>query len=163
MRGAWWQATKIGLGLTLLSAAAVSSAAPRDPPYWASIVASAAMLRAGPGTNFPATWRYVRPDLPVRVVQRLADWRRVVDPDGAEGWMRSNLLSDRRTALVIGGIQPLHARPDAGSRIDWRVEPGVVGRITRCAAGWCRFEVQHRTGYIETRGLWGVAPDEKVD
>jgi SH3-like domain-containing protein len=154
---------RIGLGLMLLTAAAASQAAPRELPYWASIAASAAMLRTGPGTNFPATWRYVRPDLPVRVVQRLAEWRRVVDPDGAEGWMRSNLLSEKRTALVRGGVQPLYARPDASARIDWRVEPGVIGRISRCAAGWCRFTVGERAGYIETRALWGVAPDEKVD
>jgi len=152
-----------GLALALLSVAAVSEAAPRDPPYWASIAASAAMLRTGPSTSFPATWRYIRPGLPVRVVQKRADWRRIVDPDGAQGWMRSNLLSERRTALVVGGVQPLHARPDAGSRVEWRVEPGVVGRITRCADGWCRLEVDRRSGYIETRGLWGVAPDERVD
>jgi SH3-like domain-containing protein len=154
--GAW----RIGAGLALLSIAALAGAARREPPYWVSISASAAMLRTGPGTNFPATWRYVRPGLPLRVVQLHADWRRVVDPDGAEGWIRSNLLSDQRTGMVIGGIQPLYARPDSDSRIEWRAEPGVVGRVTSCDDGWCRFDVQGRVGYVDAHGLWGVAPNE---
>jgi SH3-like domain-containing protein len=45
--------------------------------------------------------------------------------------------------------------PAPTSRISWRVEKGVVGRIDDCQNGWCRFDVAGRVGYIETDRIWG--------
>lgn len=139
-------------------------AAPKNvPPYWASIAGHSALMRTGPGTNFPATWRYVRTGMPLRVVQIHKDWRRVRDPEGTEGWMRSTLLSARRTAMVQGDARPLYAAPGGGGAVVARVEAGVVGGVARCADGWCRFQTQGRSGYVEERWLWGVDPDESLD
>ncbi len=137
-----------------------SIAAPRTLPYWASLSAGAVMMRAGPGRNFPAEWLYQRRGLPVKVVQTYteahAEWRRIADPDGTQGWVQANLLSEQRTALIIGDVQPLREHADADARIVWRAEPGVVGKITHCARGWCAFDVEGRSGFVEVGHLFGV-------
>jgi SH3-like domain-containing protein len=136
----------------------------RKPPYWASISAGKAMMRTGPGRNYPATWLYRRADLPVQVIETYPSWRKIRDPGGDEGWMLQNLLSDERTALVTGDApRPLHAEPDAASPIRYRAEPGVVGRISDCEKGWCRLDVGGREGFIRTDQIWGVDPGEKVE
>jgi SH3-like domain-containing protein len=134
----------------------------RKPPYWASISASKAMMRTGPGRTFPATWLYVRPDLPIKVVEVYPDWRKIEDPDGATGWMLVRLLSDTRTAIVEGdGPQPMHEKADGSSRVVARAEPGVVGRLSRCGAGWCQFDARGRKGFIRMGSIWGVDPEER--
>lgn len=130
--------------------------AQKKPPYWASISAGKARARTGPGRQFPATWLYQRPHLPVKVIETFPNWRKVQDPDGATGWMQANLLSEERTAIVRGEIRPMRAKPDIGASISWRAEPGVVGSITDCSDGWCRFEVAGKAGYIETSHIWGA-------
>ena len=121
------------------------------------------MMRTGPGRNFPATWLYVRADLPIQVIEVYQTWRKIRDPDGTIGWMMVQLLSDTRTALVRGDSpQPLHEDPDAASPVRFRAEPGVVGRISRCSDGWCFFDVGGRNGYIRTDQIWGVGPGETV-
>lgn len=152
----------LGLALVALSPAAAIAQSKKQVPYWVSIAAKEALLRTGPGTNYPATWKYIRPGLPLRVIQLHEDWRKVEDPEGEQGWVKSILLSEQRTAIVVGEISPLRATPDAEGRIDWRVAPGVVGKISRCRDGWCELDVKGRTGRIETRHLWGVAEDEVV-
>ncbi|MEH3104084.1 MAG: SH3 domain-containing protein [Sphingomonas phyllosphaerae] len=134
----------------------------KKPPYIGSIAASRARMRTGPGRNFPASWIYVRADLPVRVLEAFKEWRRVEDPDGTQGWMLNALLSSRRTAIVRG-TEPaeLRDRP-GGPTIVWRVQPGVVGRVTRCGNGWCRFDVKGQAGFIQTDRVWGVAPTEEL-
>ena len=57
------------LAAALLAVAAPASAQETRPPYWASIASGQAMMRTGPGRNYPGTWLYQRRDLPVRVVQ----------------------------------------------------------------------------------------------
>lgn len=153
----------IGVVAALSSPAVVFAAETRPVPYWASIAAGDALMRSGPGRNFPATWRYRRADLPVKVVQIHESWRKVREPDGTEGWMAAALLSIQRTAIVVGETRPMLAAPDGGARILWRVEPGVVGRIAHCAAGWCEFDVRGRAGYIRIEHIWGAEPREIVD
>ena len=158
------------IGVTLAFASAVGLLDPADlsaqvaknTPYFASISAGRARTRTGPGRDYPTMWLYVRADLPVRVVTIHKEWRKVEDPDGAQGWMRDNLLSEMRTGYVKGAIAELRERPAPAARVLWRVAPGVVGRLSRCADGWCRFDVRGRSGYVETRRLWGVAANETL-
>ena len=135
----------------------------KTPPYWASIVPGKARIRTGPGRNFPAIWLYQRRGLPVKVIATFPSWRKIQDPDGAQGWMQSNMLSDDRTGMVKDEIAPLRAKPDASAAIVWRAEPGVVGRLHKCRDGWCDFDVGGRRGWIEAAHLWGVAAGESVE
>jgi SH3-like domain-containing protein len=144
--------------LALLATAGAHAAdSEKKPPYWASITAGKALMRTGPGRNYPGTWLYVRPDLPVRVVETYPNWRKIRDADGATGWMLQRLLSDTRTALVTGAEpRPLHEGPDDHSPVVYRAEPGVVGRLSRCGGGWCMFDAKGRRGYIRVEHLWGL-------
>ncbi len=152
----WMLATVIAATLV-----ADAEAQRRKPPYYASISAGEARMRTGPGKNYPVSWVYRRADLPIRVVDIYQDWRKVADPDGTEGWMQVGLLADRRTGYVAGGVAELRARANGGARVDWRVAPGVVGRLRDCSGGWCWFDVAGRGGWIEQTRLWGVEPGEE--
>lgn len=154
----------IGIGAALLLGAS-AQAGPQDrkTPYWASISASEALMRTGPGRNYPAIWHYRRADLPILVVKVHENWRRVRDPDGTEGWMDAVLLSAQRTAMVAVPVATMRGAPDRGARVLWRAAQGVVGRIRHCEDGWCEFNVKGRAGYIETDALWGVDRHEVID
>jgi SH3-like domain-containing protein len=148
----------------VMALAVPAAAQDKKPPYWASIASGEAMMRAGPGRNYPGIWLYKRRDLPVRVVKTYPNWRMIEDPDGTRGWMLVTLLSDTRTAIVKPGEpRPIHAEADPQSPVRYRAEPGVVGRIEQCARRWCRIKVGKRDGYINTAAIWGVSEGETVD
>ena len=153
----------VAVALGVLSLAAAEAQRPRETPYWASISAGRAMMRTGPGRNYPATWLYIRPDLPIRVVEVYQNWRKIQDPDGTTGWMMAQLLSEARTGIVRGDEpRPMHEQADDRSTVRYRAEPGVVGRVSRCAAGWCHFDVRGKGGYIRVGHIWGVEPGESI-
>ena len=148
----------------VLAVSAAEAQRERPTPYWASISASRAMMRTGPGQNYPATWMYLRPDLPIRVIETYPNWRKIQDPDGETGWMLQRLLSDTRTALVTGDEpRPMHEARDAGSKVRYLAEPGVVGRLSRCSGGWCLLDVNGRQGYIRTEHFWGIEPGGSLE
>ena len=142
----------------------VAQAQPTRPtPYMASIASGRAMMRTGPGQNYPGIWLYTRRDLPIRVIEVYREWRKIQDPEGTTGWMLVSLLSDQRTAIVRGdGYAEMRDSPDEASARRYRAEANVVGRISRCADGWCNFDVRGRSGYIRVDRLWGVEPNEVV-
>ncbi|MBW8295791.1 SH3 domain-containing protein [Sphingopyxis sp.] len=150
--------SRLILAAAALTAVVGPAAAQSDPvklPYWASISVDEARMRKGPSPDVPVIWEYRRKDLPVKVVARHETWRKIVDPDGTQGWMAARLLSRTRTAIVTGDIRPLREAASASAAVAYRAEPGVVGRITDCADGWCRFNVKGRSGWIQTDHIWG--------
>lgn len=150
------------IALALLTGPA--AAADRKPPYWASIAAGEARMRTGPALTYPATWLYKRRDLPIRVLATYPSWRKVQEPDGTVGWMLVSLLSDTRTAIVSPGApRTLHSAPSDTAELAFRAAPGVIGRVSKCGAGWCRMDVKGRAGFIRTRDIWGVDADEQID
>lgn len=149
---------------SLLALSVAASAQDKKPPYWASIASGEAMMRTGPGRNYPGIWLYKRRDLPIRVIQVYPNWRKIEDSEGAQGWMLVSLLSDRRTAIVKSGDpRDLRVKPSASAPVRYRAEAGVVGRVDQCDGDWCRFAVGSRRGYVRQAELWGVAPGEEID
>lgn len=148
----------------LLGLATTASAQEKKPPYWASIASGEAMLRTGPGRNYPGTWLYKRRDLPIRVIQVYPNWRKIEDPDGEQGWMLVTLLSDRRTGIVKPGEpREIHVKPDANAPVRYRAEQGVVGRLDKCNGSWCRIKIGKREGFIAQTEIWGVSDGEVFD
>jgi SH3-like domain-containing protein len=150
------------LGLVVGDADAATKAAKREP-YFASIQAGRARMRTGPGRSYPASWLYQRADLPVKIIDSYGDWRKIEDPDGTQGWMLANLISTQRTAMVMGEVVQLLDAPRYGGKLQWRAAPGVVGRISQCARGWCYFDIRGRGGFVQADRLWGVDPDETLN
>lgn len=157
MRFGWVMLAAVVLGVT------APAVAQRKPPYWVSIDVDKAHMRTGPGRNYPASWLYKRRDLPLKVLDVYGEWRKVEDPGGTQGWMLRNFLDEKRTAIVVGGIAELRSAPQLDAHLNWRVEPGVVGAISKCGDGWCRFDVHGRSGYIEQSHIWGVEPGEVLN
>jgi SH3-like domain-containing protein len=149
-----------GMSMTALMPA-TGAPAQKRVPYYASISAGKARMRAGPGRTYPVIWLYQRADLPVKVlaVYDRGPWLKVEDPGGTQGWMLQSLVKDVRTGFVMGAPADLLDQPN-GARVRWRAASGVVGRLSRCARGWCYFDIRGRGGYVEATRLWGVDSDE---
>lgn len=139
--------------------APVAAQTARKLPYWVAISKDEARMRVGPSMDYPANWIYRRKNLPVKVVETYPNWRKVEDPDGTQGWMHVRLLKDDKTAIVVGETVTLRADPSDSAHALYRAEPGVVGRVSNCESGWCKFDVNGQRGYVEKSHLWG-ATDE---
>ncbi|WCP12432.1 hypothetical protein sphantq_00831 [Sphingobium sp. AntQ-1] len=145
-----------GVVASLMAAGAVWAGPGKPVPYWASLSQDEARMRVGPSLDYPSNWIYRRRDLPVKVVQVLGLWRKVEDPDGAQGWMHVRLLSDTPTAIVRSEVAPLRESPRDGARALFRAERGVVGRLGDCSGGWCNFDAKGQRGYVKASDVWGA-------
>ncbi|HLV08027.1 MAG TPA: SH3 domain-containing protein [Croceibacterium sp.] len=142
--------------LSLVVTASPAAAQNREVPYWAKLRAEEVNMRVGPSEAYPIEWVYRRQGLPVKVLRIMQGWRLVEDPDGERGWIVARLLHPDRAAIVIGdGLADMRAAADDASALRWRVEPGVVGNLGKCEAGWCQLDVEGRKGWVRADRLWG--------
>jgi len=132
-------------------------------PRYVSIKATEANARRGPSRSHRIDWVFQRRGMPVMIVAEHGHWRRVVDRDGAGGWVHYTLLSGERTAIVEADRLQLYQRPDRSSMVRAEAERGVIGGLRQCHADWCEMEVGGFRGWVETTALWGVEPGESFD
>ena len=114
-------------------------------------------MRVGPGEDYRISWVYRRAQLPLKVIRLKEGWRLVEDPGGARGWVLAQFLSRDRGAIIAGhGPAEMREKPGAGTKLLWRLQPGVVGKLGDCTTGWCSLNIGGRAGYVEQDRLWGA-------
>jgi SH3-like domain-containing protein len=154
--------------LAAVPAASAQDGGPRSTgqplPRFVSLSASIVNMRTGPGEQHPVMWVYRRNGLPVKVVGEFYQWRKVVDHEGAIGWIKSNLLSNRRKLLIVGsGMVDIKRNAAREARIVARAEPGVVGELETCDTAWCLIDLGRAEGWIPRAQVWGLLEGEKID
>ena len=143
----------------ILAFASPANAQDREVPYWATIRDSATALnmRVGPSEEYKIAWVYRRPGLPLKVLRVMEGWRLVTDPDGDQGWVAARLLSPQRGAIVVGeNAVAMRASPADNGQLKWRLEPGVIGQLGDCTAGYCEFDASGHRGWVRQDRLWGA-------
>ncbi|OLP59066.1 hypothetical protein BJF93_03850 [Xaviernesmea oryzae] len=160
------------MALSLLSGTAhaqVTKGASGLPlPRFVSLKSRSVNLRVGPSLDYAVSWRYLKPGIPVEIIQEYENWRRIRDAEGTEGWVNQALLSGERTALTApwmrgkgsGVFVNMRREAASGAGIVARLEPGVIVHVRECNGDWCRAETQGVGGWIAQSELWGAYPGE---
>jgi SH3-like domain-containing protein len=178
-----WAGAAIALGL-LAFAASTGTAMPanaqtaaqnvaRGPsglpiPRFVSLKSGRVNSRVGPGLNYAVEWLYMKPGLPMEILQEYDNWRKVRDSDGAEGWINQSLLSGKRTGIAAPWQRGKEARiallaePAEGATTIAVIEPGVIGTIKSCNGEWCEMSFQSYSGWLSQSLVWGAYPGETI-
>ena len=152
---------------------AATTAAPSGPqvgpvtgfpiPRYVSLKASEANARRGPSRSHRIDWVFLRRNMPVMVVAEHGHWRRIIDRDGAGGWVHYTMLSGVRTVIVEADMLPIMTRPDPSAMVRAQAERDVIAEVKQCRAGWCEIEAGGYRGWVDAAGLWGVGPGETIE
>jgi SH3-like domain-containing protein len=168
-------AALLSLGAGSSAIAAEAQAAIMGPsglplPRFVSLKSNRINLRVGPGRDYAVQWLYVKPGLPVEIIQEYDNWRRIRDADGTEGWVLQTLLTGKRSAVAApwgkdgrGSPIPLYSEAEETAVLNARLEPGVIGKIEACDGNWCRFEAKGHDGFVRQTDIWGAYPGEQFD
>ena len=131
-------------------------------PRFASLRANQVNARTGPGVRYPIDWVFQRRNMPVEITAEFENWRKIRDEQGTEGWVHRQMLSGKRSVIVIGEIQTMRRQANGGSPAVARLAPGVVAPVLECNGEWCRVEASGFRGWLPRAGTWGTKPGERV-
>lgn len=129
-------------------------------PRFVSLKASEGNVRRGPSLSHRIDWVFKHRGMPLQVVAEHGHWRRVVDREGAGGWVHYTLISGARTVLIDSPRVPLYKLADATSPLAAIAETGVIGRLGKCKENWCRVTVNGTKGWLKRSQVWGLFPGE---
>jgi SH3-like domain-containing protein len=128
-------------------------------PRFVSMKAAEGNVRRGPSLTHRIDWVFKHEDMPLQIVGEYGHWRRVVDREGAGGWMHYALLSGVRTVIVEQDLTPLTAKPLPDAPVRARAEAGVIATFEGCRGEWCRIAYGRTRGWVPASALWGLDRD----
>ncbi|MDG7055103.1 MAG: hypothetical protein LJD31_00915 [Wolbachia endosymbiont of Menacanthus eurysternus] len=120
-----------------------------------SIKSNKVNMRTGPGFHYPVTWIYTCKDLPLKVTEEFENWKKVCDIKEDCGWIKSNLLSNRRYAMIKEDTYG-YQKQNMDSKITMKIDEYVIMRIEKCNEKWCLLSSSKRKAWVQKKYIYGV-------
>jgi len=112
-------------------------------------------LRLGPSFEYPIKLIYKKKYLPVIILDRSENWRKIKDFESNSGWVHISQLSKRQTAINNKNNSILFKKPTIYSKPVARLESGRLVLIKKCNLKWCKITSGNFKGWIKKSYLWG--------
>ena len=111
-------------------------------------------LRQGPSLDHPIKLVYKKKFLPVLIVDKSYNFRKIIDHENNSGWIHISQLSKKK-----GGITTeksiLYKRPTLYSKPLANLEKGRLVIISKCNKDWCKIRTENFKGWISRNNIWG--------
>ena len=112
-------------------------------------------VRYGPTFDSEIKYIYKKKNLPVRIIDKKENFRRIVDLKNNSGWIHVSQLK-KINSIIILEDKLLFKKPSKFSKPTLRLEKGRLLIIKKCQKKWCNVETEKFSGWIENENVWGV-------
>ena len=112
-------------------------------------------LRQGPSLDHPIKLVYKKKFLPVLVIDKSYNFRKIIDHENNSGWIHISQLSKKKSAINTKNYLLIFKKPTIYSKPIARLELGRLVLIKKCNLKWCKITSGKYSGWIEKNYLWG--------
>ena len=123
--------------------------------YFVTLRNNITNLRKGPSFDYPVKIFYKKKYLPVLILDRSNNFRKIKDHENNTGWIHVSQLSQKKAALsnidrvVMFKNSTIFSTPLAV------LEKGRLCLILKCNDEWCKIKTGKYSGWVKKENLWG--------
>ena len=122
--------------------------------YFLMLKNSKVNVRIGPGLDYPIKFIYRKKYLPVKVIDKKENFRKVIDHKKNSGWIHISQLKKVNSIIVLSD-RILFKKPTLNSKPIANIKSGRLFFLEKCKNDWCEVKSQNYTGWINTEDVWG--------
>ena len=111
-------------------------------------------VRYGPGFNYPIKFIYKKKFLPVKIIDKKENFRRIIDFKKNSGWIHISQLK-KSNSLIVLKDKIVFKKASKFSKPIIKLEKGRLTIIKKCISGWCKIKTDKYEGWIQTKNVWG--------
>ena len=124
------------------------------PKKYLSLKNKLVNVRYGPSFNYPIKYVYKKKYLPIEIIDKKENFRRIIDLKNNSGWIHSSQLKPVNSIIPIED-KILFKKPSNFSKPIAKVQTGRVLIIQKCVERWCKIKSGKFKGWIQTDNIWG--------
>ena len=112
-------------------------------------------VRYGPGFNYQIKYIYKKKNLPIKVIDKKENFRRIIDLKKNSGWIHISQLKKAKSIILLED-QILFKKPTKYSKPLFKIAKGRLLLIKKCKKKWCKVKTEDYLGWIITNNIWGT-------
>ena len=122
--------------------------------YYLMLKNSKVNVRMGPGLDYPVKFIYKKKYLPVKIIDKKENFRKVIDHKKNSGWIHISQLKKVNSVIVLSN-RILFKKPTFNSKPIANIESGKLFVLEKCKKNWCEVRSQNYSGWINMNNVWG--------
>ena len=111
-------------------------------------------VRYGPSLNSPIKYIYKKKFLPVKVIDKKENFRRIIDFKNNSGWIHTSQLSKIKSFILLED-KILFSKPTKYSKPILKISKGRLLLVKKCKAKWCKVKTEKYIGWLKANNVWG--------
>ena len=113
-------------------------------------------VRYGPSFDYPIKYIYKKIQLPVQLIDKKENFRRIIDHKKNSGWIHISQLRKSKS-LITTSTKILFKKPTKYSKPLAKLSTGRLLLIKKCEKNWCNIKTDNFSGWIDKNNIWGNA------
>ena len=122
--------------------------------YYLMLKNNTVNVRYGPSFEYPIKYIYKKKFLPLQVIDKKENFRKVIDHLKNSGWIHISQLKKSQSVVIIEE-QILFSKPSKYSKPIAKMEKGRLLVLKKCKKNWCKIKSDNYSGWIEISNVWG--------
>ena len=122
--------------------------------YFLMLKNSKVNVRHGPSFDYPIKFIYKKKFLPVKVIDKKENFRRIIDHKKNSGWIHISQLKKSNSIIVLEN-KILYKNSTKFSKPLVKLEKGRLVIVKKCKLKWCKIKDNKYTGWINIENVWG--------
>jgi len=111
-------------------------------------------VRYGPSFEYPIKYIYKKIQLPVQLIDKKENFRRIIDHKKNSGWIHISQLRKSKS-LITTSTKILFKKPTKYSRPLAKLDSGRLLLIKKCEKNWCYVNTDKFSGWVDKNNIWG--------
>ena len=111
-------------------------------------------VRYGPGFDYPIKYIYKKKFLPIKVIDKKENFRRIIDFKNNSGWIHTSQLSKIKSFILLED-KILFSKPTKHSKPILKISKGRLLLVKKCKAKWCKVKTEKYIGWLKVNNVWG--------
>ena len=112
-------------------------------------------VRYGPGFNYQIKYIYKKKNLPIKVIDKEENFRRIIDFKKNSGWIHISQLKKGKSVILLKD-QILFSKQTIYSKPIIKISKGRLLLVKKCKKKWCKVKTEDYLGWIITNNIWGT-------
>ena len=112
-------------------------------------------VRYGPNKDDQIKFVYKKKYLPLKVIDRKENFRKIIDHKNNNGWIHISQLKSPKSLIVMEN-KTLFKKNSIFSKPIIKLEKGKLVLIKKCKENWCKIKTNKITGWLRTENVWGI-------
>tara|TARA_B100001250_G_C19598186_1_gene699404 strand:+ start:192 stop:641 length:450 start_codon:yes stop_codon:yes gene_type:complete len=111
-------------------------------------------VRYGPSFDYPIKYIYKKIQLPVQLIDKKENFRRIIDHKKNSGWIHITQLKKSKS-LITTSKKILFKKPTKYSKPVAILDTGRLLLIQKCERNWCNVKTDQFSGWVDKVNVWG--------